>query len=340
MITKGAPAKALALKSDWPVPKKLEAGEVLIKVQAAALNPVGWKLMSLLPNLLANRPHVAEHDFSGVVVDANGTRFANGDQVFGWIPATLQRKTRQGTLTQYLKVPAEYVLRRPSTVTPIEASGIALAALTSYQALHTIAQLEPEQTILINGGSTAVGAFAIQIAKARGAKVVATASGKNEDFVRRIGADEFIDYTQISLHQYLKENAPNPKYQVIYDAVALLDPSLYTFSEAYLAPNGVFITTGPMPHGFTISEYWYLLRTIGAICTPRWLGGVKAKYSWIRVKNNVVDMKALQSLVTNGQLRPIVDSVHEFESALEAYDRIMTSRATGKVVVKIDPSVN
>lgn len=207
----------------------------------------------------------------------------------------LQRKTRQGTLTQYLKIPAEYVLHRPSTVTPIEASGITLAAMTSYQALHTIAQLEPEQTILINGGSSAVGAFAIQIAKARGAKVVATASGKNEDFVRRMGADEvckfmiilslanivtqFIDYTQISLHQYLEENAPNPKYQVIYDAVALLDPSLYTFSKAYLAPNGVFITTGPMPHGFTISEIWNLLRTLGAICTPWWLGGVKAKYS-------------------------------------------------------------
>ena len=204
----------------------------------------------------------------------------------------LQRKTRQGTLTQYLKVPAEYVLHRPATVTPIEASGIALAAMTSYQALHAIAQLEPEQTILINGGSSAVGAFAIQIAKARGAKVVATASGKNEDFVLRMGADEvckfmtilslvmqFIDYTRIPLHQYLKENAPNPKYQVIYDAVALLDPSLYTFSKAYLAPNGVFITTGPMPHGFTISEIWNLLRTLGAICTPWWLGGVKAKYS-------------------------------------------------------------
>lgn len=170
--------------------------------------------MNFLPNLLANRPYVAEHDFAGVVVDANGTRFTSGDQLFGWIPASmycihpaipaalnistdLRRKTRQGTLAQYLKVPAEYLLHRPSTVTPIEAAGITLAAMTSYRALYTIAQLGPEQTVLINGGSTAVGEFAIQLAKARGVKVVAIASGKNKSFARRMGADE------VSIHDHV-----------------------------------------------------------------------------------------------------------------------------------------
>lgn len=79
---------------------------------------------------------------------------------------------------------------RPDNVTPVQAAGITLTAMTSYQALHKIAKLESEQTVFVNGGSTAAGAFAIQLAKAVGAKVVATGSGRNEEFVRKQGADE------------------------------------------------------------------------------------------------------------------------------------------------------
>jgi NADPH:quinone reductase-like Zn-dependent oxidoreductase len=98
-------------------------------------------------------------------------------------------KTSQGTLQQYLRVPADHITIRPSNVSAAEAS-ISLAALTAYQGLFDVGKLEAEQTVLINGGSSSVGAFAIQLAKAHGARVVATASGKNEDFVRSLGADE------------------------------------------------------------------------------------------------------------------------------------------------------
>ena len=87
-------------------------------------------------------------------------------------------------------MPADHLGLRPSNITPVQAAGITLVGMTSYQALIHVAKLESEQTIFVNGGSSSVGAIAIQIAKAKGARVVATASGKNEAFVRKMGADE------------------------------------------------------------------------------------------------------------------------------------------------------
>lgn len=340
IVRRGRPAYALKLKTDWPVPKKLEKGEVLVRIQAGALNPVGWKIMRTLPNLFANRPHVAEHDFSGVIVDANGTSYSNGDNVFGWIPTDLQQKTRQGVLAEYARVPAEFVALRPDNVTPVQAAGITLTAMTSYQALHKIAKLEADQTIFVNGGSTAAGAFAIQLAKAVGAKVVATASARNEEFVRKQGADEFIDYTKQPLVKYLSENPPATKYHVIYDAVGLIDPSLFTHSAKYLAPNGIFISTGPLPKNFGPSELWKVLRTVGAIVIPSWLGNVNRRYRMVLVKHDEEDLKGIQKLLADGSLKPIVDSTFAFEDVIKAYDRILTTRATGKVVVKLDPTVD
>ncbi|KAJ3504181.1 hypothetical protein NLJ89_g8070 [Agrocybe chaxingu] len=340
VIRRGRPSHALELKSDWPVPKKLEKGEVLVKVQAAALNPIGWKLMRVLPNFLAKRPHVAEHDFSGVIVDSNGTEFSNGDPIYGWIPSDLQQKTRQGSIQQYLRVPVDYIVPRPPNVTPIQAAGITLATTAAHQALVAVAKVEAEQTVFINGGSTSVGAYGIQIAKAKGAKVVATASGKNEAFVKSMGADEFIDYTQEpGLVKRLTEHPPSTKYNIIYDAAGLIDPALYSHSAKYLAPNGIFISTGPIPHTLSFSEVWKGIRTMFAISMPAWLGNVNRRYALPMVSNNKEHLIEIQKLFAEGKLKPIVDSVYKFEDTLQAYDRILTTRATGKVVVKVDPTV-
>lgn len=166
--------------------------------------------MMLCPSFLLSRPHVPEHDFSGVILDGHESGFTPGDSVYGCIPygkfhflfylssrfscvpcyGDVQLSTQQGSLSQYIRVPSNHLVKRPSNITPVEAAGITLAALTSYQAIHHIAKVEPQQTVFINGGSSATGAFAIQIAKAKGAKVVATASARNEQVVRELGADE------------------------------------------------------------------------------------------------------------------------------------------------------
>ncbi|KAF9476338.1 NAD(P)-binding protein [Pholiota conissans] len=337
-VRRGKPTDSLVLKNDWPVPKELAKDEVLVKVQVAALNPIGFKLMRAMPNFIAKRPYVPENDFSGIVVDANGSKFSNGDNVYGWISVNQQPVTHQGVLAEYTKIPADNIVLRPPNVTPTQAAGITLAALASYQALFKVAQLEAGQTIFINGGSSSVGAFAIQLAKIKGAKVVASASAKNEEFVRKMGADEFIDYTKDpGVVAYLSKNPPSTKFHVIYDAVGLMSPDLYTHSKNYLAPNGIFVSTGPLPHKLNCDAIWQWIRTIGAIITPSWLGNVKSRWAMVNVDNNTNDMNELQGFLANGSLQPIVDSVFEFEDVLKAYERIMTYHAVGKVVVKVDP---
>ncbi|KAF8162897.1 hypothetical protein B0H34DRAFT_299328 [Crassisporium funariophilum] len=336
-VGRGSPAQALVLKSDWPVPKQLGVGEVLVKVQAAALNPVGWKFFKILPNFIAARPRVAEFDLSGVVVDANGTRFSNGDHVYGWIPTSQLLTSNQGALAEYTRVHEDCIVNRPPNVTPIEASGLTLAGMTAYTAIMKKIDIHRGQRILINGGSSAVGAYAIQLAKIKGATVTATASTNKQDFVYKMGAEGFIDYTKVSLPEYLTKNAANIKYDYIFDAVGLIDPSLYTWSEAYLAPGGAFLTTGSQPKNLSLSEMWNTVKSVGAMFRPQILGGVRRRYINCVVFNNIEDNKEFQRFVSEGSIKPIVDSVYDFHDALKAYDHLITGNVSGKVVVKVDP---
>ncbi|KIJ12398.1 hypothetical protein PAXINDRAFT_137061 [Paxillus involutus ATCC 200175] len=357
VIKQGKPRQALDLKTDFPVPKP-KPGHVLVRVRAAALNPVGWKFMGVLPNFLSARPHPAEHDLAGVVVDANGSQFSDGDEVIGFIPVSLQSTTRQGALAQYATLPASNLILKPTKLSWEEAAGLPLAAQTALQALRLggcdreltepnksssgISGSTPQETIFINGGSTAVGIYAIQIAKAMGFRVVASASGRNEDFVRNLGADEFIDYRTQPLPAHLISNPPNPRFTMILDAAGLVDTALYTESEAYLAPpsgkkGGVYVSTGPWPGG----PSWGKIVTdigkiIGAIGRPSYLGGVKRKWKLIMLEHKSDDMEKICGMVERGTLHPHVDSTHAFGSALDAYDKLLTGRAVGKVVVMVD----
>ncbi|KAF8968382.1 hypothetical protein BDZ97DRAFT_432557 [Flammula alnicola] len=135
------------------------------------------------------------------------------------------------------------------------------------------------QTVFVNGGSTAVGRFAIQLAKSKGAKVVATAPARNEELVRSIGTDEFIDYTNEPLVQYLTRNPPRTKYQLIFDAVGVVDTALFKQSAAYLASDGVFVTTGPLPKSPALSELWKMFKNLGAVSIPWWMGNVKRRWA-------------------------------------------------------------
>ncbi|OCH89445.1 NAD(P)-binding protein [Obba rivulosa] len=335
VVRKGEPSKALQFDENVPVPSKLSPGDVLVKVQAAALNPVGYKLMKLLPNFIAKRPHIAEYDLAGVVVDGNGTKWKAGDAVYGMITSQQTMKTRQGALAEYTGLPASNLLARPSSVPPTQAAGLTLAGLTAYQCLFRVGGLEPGQSVFVNGGSTAVGAFAIQLAKAVGCTVAASASGKNEQFVKSLGADEFFDYTKEPLHKQLEARAPSPKYHLIVEAVGLIDLSIYTHSEAYLAPGGAFVSVGPQPNGFDVPAISKLLWD--AFLKPTWLGGTKRAFKIIRVTLVEEDMQAFGKYVEEGKVKAPVDSVYEFRDVLKAYERMMTGRATGKIIVKVDP---
>lgn len=339
-VKRGKPSESLVFQTDVAIPP-LSPGEVLVKVHAAALNPVGWKIMSTTPNILAKRPITPEHDFAGVVVNANGTEFSAGDEVIGFIPVPLQLKTGQGALSEYTKLPATHLVLKPPNVSAIEACGLPVAGETAFQALVSIGKLQAGQSVFVNGGSSAVGMNAIYIAKALGAKVVTSASSRNEQFCRNAGADEFLDYTSKPLHEQLVENPPLPKFDIIFDAVALVDPALYKYSNAYMKPEGVFISTGPWPDlkwgGSTgVSK---LLSLGYEILKPSYLCGVNAKWTMVSVTHNPQDLAKLRDLMAEGKLKLVVDSVYGFKDVLSAYERIMTSRATGKVVVKVDGSL-
>ncbi|KAI0335215.1 NAD-P-binding protein [Cubamyces sp. BRFM 1775] len=333
----GEPAKVLKLSNDTPVSSKLKKGEVLVRVQAAALNPVGYTLMDLLPGFVLRRIHAAEYDLAGIVVNGNGTAFKTGDEVFGWIPPNQFISNNQGALAQYTRLPAENLAHRPSNVSVTQAAGFSVAGLAAYQALTDIGRLKAGQALFINGGSTAVGSFAIMIAKALGARVVVSASARNEAYVRELGADEFFDYTKSPLHEQLAAANPTPKYDVFLEATGALDPTLFVKSPAYLARRGVFISVGPQGSGLGnyASFAWHVFMR------PSFMGGTNRKWKLLSVKPDSEDSFEFARMVEEviGKIRPLVDSVFAFKDTLKAYERLMSKRATGKVVVKVDPAV-
>ncbi|TFY78567.1 hypothetical protein EWM64_g5447 [Hericium alpestre] len=338
VVRQGRPDKALVLKKDEPMPTKLKPGEVLVKVQAASLNPVGHKIMGLVPNFVAGRPLTPEHDFAGIVVDGNDTRWHRGEAVFGVIPLQLNLKSKYGALSEYTVAPADNLETRPEKISPVQASGIPTVGLTAWQALFEYLNIEEGQHIFIYGGGTSVGTYAIQLAKWKGVKVTVAASGKKEDFVKGLGADEFIDYTKQDVPTYLQKNPPAPKFHAIFDAYGLADPSLYTKSESYLAPGGIFASVGPQPHGF--SGAFHVGKLLWCSFMPALLGGVRRRWSFVLCQINHEQLAQLADLIVQDKVKPIVDSVYAFEDALQAYDKIMKGDITGKVVVKVDPNVD
>ncbi|KAJ7275447.1 hypothetical protein B0H12DRAFT_1087369 [Mycena haematopus] len=330
-VKRGHPSQALQLKTDLPLPTKLPKDHVLVKIQAVALNPVDYKLLRSVPSFIARRPHVIAMEFAGIVAESNGSEFSSGDKVFG-----LSVFPKAGVLAEYVVLPASALAMTPSNLSAVEAAGVGIVTMTAYQGLVKYLHVEPGQTVFVNGGSSGVGMAAIQISKSMGCKVVATASAKNKDFLLSLGVDEFIDYTQAPLVEQLLAKPPSPKFHALYDAVGLTDPALYLNCASYLAPGGVYLTAGTFPHSRkTLGE---MLRQIfEGLLRPTWLGGVPRKYGSITVSFEKKDIDTVRDLAAKGAVKPVVDSVHSFdrEGVMAAFEKLMTSHAKGKVVIKV-----
>jgi NADPH:quinone reductase-like Zn-dependent oxidoreductase len=165
-------------------------GEVLVRVHAAAINPVDWKIREgAFPG--HKFPFILGWDFSGVVeaIAEGDSRFLPGDEVI-----TRPNPMRDGAYAEFIAVPEAELARKPKSVDHIQAAGLSLAGLTAWQALFDHGGLQPGQKVLIHAAAGGVGMYAVQLAKWKGATVVGTASEKNREFVKELGADEFIDY--------------------------------------------------------------------------------------------------------------------------------------------------
>jgi NADPH:quinone reductase-like Zn-dependent oxidoreductase len=177
---------------EMAVPKP-GAGEVLIKVRAAGVNPVDWKVASRRVG------QVPGTDVAGVI-DTLGdgvTGWKVGEQVLGFA-------RQSGSYAEYAVIPVTSLARKPKSLTFEQAAGVPIAAETAYRALHEAGKLQKGQTVLIHGAAGGVGSAAVQIAKAAGARVIGTASSGNHEFLKSIGADEVIDYNAQKFEDVVK----------------------------------------------------------------------------------------------------------------------------------------
>ena len=247
VINRFGGSEVLEVVSDYPPPSPA-AKQVLIKVHAAGVNPLDWKIREGQLKLLlgARFPMILGNDVSGeiIAVGDDVSRFRVGDEVFCLLDTApkppwtgfarsggygQQAVTREGTLAH-----------KPRSLSHLEAASVPLAALTAYQTLAHKAGIKPGDEVLINGASGGTGIFAVQIAKARGGMVTAVCSARNHELVAGLGAARLVDYRRCPITD-LKN-----KFDIIYDAAATTS---FTQCRKLLKANGVFLSNLPNAHG-------------------------------------------------------------------------------------------
>jgi len=288
---------------DIPTPA---ANEVLIKVKASSINPVDWKVREgyLQPMLNHPLPLTLGWDVSGEVVAAGDqvTHLKVGDAVY-----SRPDIAKNGSFAQYMTVVADDVALKPSALSWQEAAGVPLVGLTAWQSLYEMAQLQAGERILIHGGSGAVGQFAIQLAKLRGAYVYTTTSARNTELVLSLGADQAIDYHNEDFSE-LKD------LDVVFDSVG---GDTLARSWKTLKKGGRLVSIGDNPDAATAAEH-----------------GVTSFFCF--VQPNREQLEHLAELANAGKLKVNIDSEFSLADLAKAHERSETGRAQGKIIINVD----
>nr|WP_107660696.1 NADP-dependent oxidoreductase [Nocardia suismassiliense] len=303
--TLGGPEVLTEVRLPRPVPGP---GEILVRVHAAGLNPTDWKHRAVANLFLPEPPFVLGWDVSGDVAETGigVTLFEPGDEIFGMLPYP----NGHGALAEYVVGPARAFARKPAKLDHVQAAAIPLAALTAWQALVDNAALEAGQRVLIHAAAGGVGHFAVQIAKARGAYVIGTASAPNHEFLRSLGADEVLDYRTTDVAEAVRD------VDVVLDSI---DDDNSLRSLRTLRPGGLLVT----------------LRAAGSVDL-----GTAARESGVRairmlVEHDHAGMRALAGLVESGALRPTIAGAFPLTEAAKAHALGDTGRTVGKLVVTL-----
>jgi NADPH:quinone reductase-like Zn-dependent oxidoreductase len=315
-------------KEDVPKPTP-KAHDVLVRVCAASVNPVDWKIRSGgQRNIIRLRfPWILGLDVSGVVeaVGAKVTRFQVGDEVF-----SSPRHTRPGTYAEYVCIDEREVAKKPKNLTHDEAASIPLVGLTAYQCVVEKGRLTRGQTMLVHAGSGGVGAFAIQLGKHLGAHVVTTCSAKNADFVRDLGAERVIDYTKESFGDVLTD------VDLILDSMgeSAFEGNLRAVRRGGRISNisvdvpGLVARYGPVLSLFFLA--WTMIRFH---VWPLLTKGVRLSHVIKRCDGE--QLAVLAALCESGAIRPTVEKVFPLENVAEAHQMSETHRARGKLVLHV-----
>jgi NADPH:quinone reductase-like Zn-dependent oxidoreductase len=319
----GSPDILRCEEIDKPVPGD---NEVLIKVRAASVNPLDWKLVKGGPFIVRlllelgkpkiKRPGV---DVAGQVeaVGRNVTQFKPGDEVFG---------TCRGAFAEYAtshSMPGmkSVLVRKPANLTFEQAASAPVAALTALQGLRDKGRIQQGQTVLINGAAGGVGTFAVQIAKSFGANVTGVCSTRNVKMVRFIGADQIIDYTQ----QDFTESGR--RYDIVLDCVGN-----HSFSEwrRVLNPKGILVGVGA-PADVPLSRL--LAGLIGALVRSVF---VSQKIAIFIAKVNQQDLTTVRELMVAGKVMPVIDKRYRLSEAREAFRYASEGHTRGKLIIVPD----
>jgi NADPH:quinone reductase-like Zn-dependent oxidoreductase len=310
-----------------PVPAP-EPGEVLVRVHAAGVNPPDWYLRDGMTNLPPETrpkfdfPVIPGTDVSGVVaaVGAEVTGFAAGDEVFG----LLRFPSFDGSgYAEYVAAPATDLARKPAGIDHVQAAGAPMAGLTAWQFLIEVGHDHPSPfqaarhrpvplgagtTVLVNGAAGGVGHFAVQLAKWRGAHVIAVASGPHEPFLRKLGADDFLDYTEVRPEEVARD------VDLVIDAVG--GPASARFLRSLRRGGALF----PVFFG----EF-----------DPDEVARRGVTVSGAQVRSSGPQLAELGRLLDAGTVSVAIDSTFPLAAAREAHERAARGHLQGKIVLTV-----
>jgi NADPH:quinone reductase-like Zn-dependent oxidoreductase len=289
---------------DAPRPEPKE-NELLVRVIACGVNPADPLVISgrLAKEFGTHLPLIPGYDVAGVVekTGAKVTKFKKGDAVYGYA-------LFGGGWAEFAVLAENEAAIKPKNATFTDAAAVPLAALTAWQSLIDIAKLSADQTVLIHGGSGGVGSFAVQIAKARGARVIATASTANQDLLKQLGADVAIDYTKTKFEDVAKE------VDVVLDPVGR---DTLARSYAVVKKGGIITTLVARPDQAELDKY-----------------GIRG--TSISGKPDGNELAEITKLIEAGKIKPIVSQVLPLSDAVKAVQQAATHHTRGKIVLKIE----
>jgi NADPH:quinone reductase-like Zn-dependent oxidoreductase len=318
--TYGSPAVLKLEEVQKPVPQD---DEVLVKVYATSVNAGDWAhllrgkpfLMRLMGfGLLKPKNTILGSDIAGRVeaVGRNVKQFQSGDEVFG-----NTARYGFGGFAEYVAVPENALILKPTNISFEEAAAVPQAALTALQGLRDKGHIQKGQKVLIHGAGGGVGTFAVQIAKAFGAEVTAVCSTRNLDIVRSIGADHVIDYTQ---EDFTKSGQ---RYDFILEVVA--SRSIFDYKRA-LSPKGIYVMVGG---SLAAILQGFLLGPLISMTGSKKMGSVMWK------PNNQEDLAILEELFAAGKVAPVIDRHYPLSEVPEALRYLEEGHAKGKVVITV-----
>src|SRR5436305_681821 len=295
---------------DAPRPEPKD-DEILVRVIAAGVNPVdAYARQGMLAKRgLDNRPAIIGYDIAGVVekTGANAKKFKQGDAVYCYLSVM-----RGGGYAEFAVAKESETGLKPKNINFEEAAAVPLAATTAWQSLVDEAKLNAGQTVLVHGGSGGVGSFAIQIAKARGAKVIATASTAHQDLLKQLQVDQAIDYTTTKFEDMVKD------VDVVLNCVRA---KALARSYGVVKKGGIIVSITDEPDQTECAKH-----------------GIRGSRLGAHPDANVLE--ELTKLIEAGKMKPIVSQTLPLAGASKAHQQIETHHTLGKIVLKVKEAPN